>query len=62
VAHNETQQGSVVRFIEDNWGLGRIDGSTDRIAGSLEPMFDFHSHRLNQKLILDPVTGEPARS
>jgi phospholipase C len=62
VAHNQTEQGSIVEFIEDNWRLGRIPGSTDRIAGSLAPMFDFHGHKLNQKLILDPATGEPVRS
>jgi phospholipase C len=30
-----TDQSSILRFIEDNWGLGRIGrGSTDAIAGS----------------------------
>lgn len=54
-----TDQSSILRFIEDNWNLGRIGaGSSDAIAGSLNNMFDFddghaHSHRL----ILDPQTG-----
>jgi phospholipase C len=61
VDHHQTQQGSIVRFIEDNWRLGRIDGSTDKISGSLDAMFAFRGHRLNQKLILDPVSGQPVR-
>ena len=55
-----TDQSSVVRFIEDNWGLGRIGGgSADSAAGNLENAFDF-----NQKfghapaVILDDNTGE----
>lgn len=53
-----TDQSSILRFIEDNWDLGRIgNGSTDAIAGTLNNMFDFsdgpHAHRL----ILDPQTG-----
>ncbi len=59
VDHRQTQQGSVVRFIEDNWRLGRLDGSTDAISGSLDSMFDFHTRRPNGRLILDPVTGQP---
>jgi phospholipase C len=61
VDHHQTQQGSIVRFIEDNWRLGRIDGSTDKISGSLDAMFAFRGHRLNPKLILDPVSGQPVR-
>ncbi|SDT47516.1 phospholipase C [Microlunatus soli] len=57
VDHHQTQQGSIVRFVEDNWRLNRIPGSTDSIAGSLESMFDFRSHRPNKKLIIDPKTG-----
>jgi phospholipase C len=54
-----TDQSSILRFIEDNWDLGRIgNGSTDVIAGSLNNMFNFsdegpHAH----KVILDPQTG-----
>ena len=57
VDHHQTQQGSVVKFIEDNWNLHRIAGSTDSIAGSLESMFDFHGGHRNQKLILNPKSG-----
>ncbi|GAB3926771.1 phospholipase C [Microlunatus endophyticus] len=62
VAHNQTQQSSIVKFIEDNWGLGRIKGSTDSIAGSIDPLFDFSSHKLNAKLILNPTTGAKVSS
>ena len=59
VDHSLTDQSSILRFIEDNWNLGRIGGgSLDAIAGSLFNMFDF-SHGFADKLILDPSTGEP---
>jgi phospholipase C len=51
VDHTVTDQTSVLRFIEDNFGLGRLDaatgksvaqgGSFDQIAGSLDSLFDF---------------------
>jgi hypothetical protein len=42
VDHGVTDQ-AILRFIEDNWGLGRIGvGSFDAIAGSLLPLFDFN--------------------
>jgi phospholipase C len=51
VDHTVTDQSSILRFIEDNFGLGRIDaapgksvaqgGSFDQIAGSLDSLFDF---------------------
>jgi phospholipase C len=61
VDHGVTDQSSVLRFIEDNWQLGRIGNqSTDTIAGSLLPMFDFsHNNGNSKKLILDPTTGQP---
>ena len=45
VSHALTDQTSILRFIEDNWLDGeRISEiSFDRIAGSLEDMFDFAS-------------------
>jgi phospholipase C len=62
VAHNLTSQTSIIRFIEDNWGLSRISGSFDAITGSLNNMFDFDQHGdHNAKLILDPITGQPVR-
>jgi phospholipase C len=62
VDHSVTDQSSILRFIEDNWGLGRIgNGSFDAIAGSLENMFDFNRLR-DIRLCLDPITGEPKRT
>ena len=58
VAHNVTDQTSVLRFIEDNWSLGRLGGgSFDARAGSLLPLFDFGGRRA-PKLLLDPATGQ----
>jgi phospholipase C len=57
VAHNVTDQSSILRFIEDNWRLGRIgDSSFDVLAGSLRPMFQFNQPRDGQ-LVLDRNTG-----
>ncbi len=62
VDHGVTDQSSILRLIEDNWNLGRIgDNSTDAIAGSLLPMFDFSEGPRAPRLILDPATGNPAR-
>ncbi|ATY83772.1 phospholipase [Kyrpidia spormannii] len=63
VDHTLTDQSSILRFIEDNWKLGRIgDGSFDAVAGSLNGMFDFsHGPRVD-KLFLDPETGEPVQT
>ena len=53
-----TDQSSILRFIEDNWDLGRIGGgSTDVIAGTLNNMFDFSGSLKAGRLILDPATG-----
>jgi phospholipase C len=55
-----TDQSSILRFIEDNWDLGRIGGgSTDAIAGTLDNLFDFNRdhHDHARRLILDPATG-----
>jgi phospholipase C len=61
VDHTLTDQSSVLRFIEDNWGTGRIGGGAfDEIAGPLTNLFDFDHHELEERrLILDPGTGEP---
>jgi phospholipase C len=60
VDHSITDQSSILRFIEDNWNLGRIGNqSFDALAGSLNNMFDFsHDHGHAHKLFLDPSTGE----
>jgi phospholipase C len=73
VDHTVTDQTSILRFIEDNFGLGRIDqgvpksvaqgGSFDQIAGSLASMFDFEGNNSDHHqhvLILDPATGTQA--
>jgi phospholipase C len=61
VDHTLTDQSSVLRFIEDNWGTGRIGGgSSDELAGPLSNMFDFDNRAFGaRRLILDPGTGEP---
>jgi phospholipase C len=60
VDHTTTDQSSILRFIEDNWGLGRIgNGSYDQLAGPLAAMFAFDSHTHAGKLFLDEQTGEP---
>ena len=64
VDHTISDISSTLRFIEDNWGLGRIgDQSADAQAGSLVSMFDFSRSGDGQSdslLILDPSTGQPA--
>jgi phospholipase C len=55
-----TEQASVVKFIEDNWGLGRIGGgSADDRSGSILGMFDFTkpTPQNASPVILDPITG-----
>lgn len=60
VDHSVTDQSSILRFIEDNWNLGRIgDQSFDALAGSLNNMFHFTWGHSDYKFILDPTTGEP---
>jgi phospholipase C len=62
VDHRLVDQSSVLRFIEDNWKLGRIGGnSADAKAGGLLGFFDFSGPRA-PRLILDPGTGEVASS
>jgi phospholipase C len=57
VDHSVTEQTSVLKFIEDNWGLGRVgDASFDQRAGSLNGLFNFGNPKAG-KLILDPKTG-----
>lgn len=60
VDHVVTEQASILRFIEDNWGLGRLgEGSADADAGTLEGMFDFGRKQPLAPLLLDPATGLP---
>jgi phospholipase C len=59
VDHHFTEQASITKFIEENWGVGQIgDASFDARAGSLNPMFDFGRPRAGT-LVLDPKTGAP---
>jgi len=55
VDHTLTDQASVLRFVEDNWDLGRFGNqSADAIAGSLLNMFDFSgAHPRAPKLLLN---------
>jgi phospholipase C len=56
VDHRATDQSSILRFIEDNWDLGRIgNDSSDVKAGRLNGMFDFSGE--TSRLILDPASG-----
>lgn len=62
VDHTTTDLSSILKFIEDNWGTGRIGGgSFDAIAGTLNNMFDFtiNNGAPSRRLFLDPTTGEP---
>ncbi len=60
VINTLSDQSSVLRFVEDNWNLGRIgNGSFDTDSGSLNDMFDFSSGYYNAPLFLDPSSGEP---
>jgi phospholipase C len=62
VDHTLIDQSSVIRFVEDNWSLGRIgDGSFDELAGPITNLFDFAAPRA-KKVFLDRETGEPQQS
>jgi phospholipase C len=59
VDHHLVDQTSVLRFIEDNWGLPRLGhGSFDVEAGSLLCMFDFE-HPRDDVFMLNHLTGNP---
>ncbi|HEX4047792.1 MAG TPA: alkaline phosphatase family protein [Elusimicrobiota bacterium] len=63
VDHSLTDQTSILRFIEDNWRLGRIgDQSFDALAGPLGQFFDFAGDRRAPALLLDPATGARQRA
>jgi phospholipase C len=60
VDHSITDQSSILRFAEDNWGLGRIGNqSLDAKAGSVANLFDFSGRGDGRRVILDPSTGQP---
>ncbi|MGQ4511479.1 alkaline phosphatase family protein [Streptomyces sp. DW26H14] len=53
IDHTKTEQASITRFIEENWGTRDIgDHSFDRRAGSLANMFDFR-HPSNRQTLLN---------
>jgi phospholipase C len=60
VDHTITDQSSIIAFIEDNWGLGRIPNSMDSIAGPITNMLDF-TQKVNpghrHQLFLSPADG-----
>ena len=57
VDHTVTDQASILKFIEDNWNLGRIgDNSMDAVAGSLLGMFNFTGAGA-KAVYLDPTKG-----
>jgi phospholipase C len=63
VDHTLTDQTSILRFIEDNWKLGRIgDQSYDALAGPFSQFFDFERAAPAPPLRLDPDTGMPAKN
>ena len=60
VNHNLMDFSSIIKFVEDNWGLPRIPGSFDAIAGSMNSIFNFGKGQdRRSKLFLDPTTGQP---
>jgi phospholipase C len=60
VSHKLMDFSSIIKFVEDNWGLPRIPGSFDAIAGSMNSMFNFGQEQDGRsKLFLDPTTGRP---
>jgi phospholipase C len=65
VDHSVTGQASTLRFIEDNWSLGRLGNqSFDARDASLANLFDFDASdddRHTPRLIVDPQTGQEAR-
>ncbi len=59
VDHTLTDQSSILKFVEDNWRLPKIAGSSDAIAGTLNHLFDFGGHKgSNKALFLNPTTGQ----
>jgi phospholipase C len=64
VDHTLSDQSSILKFVEDNWGLPRISGSFDSLAGPLDGMFAFNTtgkdhNKHTNSLFLDPTTGQP---
>jgi phospholipase C len=63
VDHALTDQTSILRFVEENWRLGRIgDQSFDALSGSIRGMFDFARERPAPPLFVNAGTGLPKGS
>ncbi len=60
VDNTQTDQTSILKFIEDNWSLGRTGlNSMDNKAGSLTDMFEFTpGAKAAPKVFLNTVSGE----
>ncbi|HEY1974924.1 MAG TPA: alkaline phosphatase family protein [Candidatus Baltobacteraceae bacterium] len=41
ISHKQYEFGSIIRFVENNWKLGRLQLSTDKRAQSIGDLFDF---------------------
>jgi phospholipase C len=53
IDHTATEQASILKFVEDNWGTGRIgDSSFDARAGSLDGMFSFGNRKGHDRALL----------
>ena len=62
VDNTYTEQTSITKFIQDNWGLGRLGGNAfDDRAGELNNMFDFNGKKAD-KLFLNETDGTKAAS
>ena len=58
VDHQITDQTSILRFIEDNWNLGRLgDQSFDAKAGTILNMFNLSAGHYAEKLFLNSSNG-----
>ena len=58
IDHRVTDQSSIIRFIENNWGIPPIgNGSADAVAGTLNGFFDFDDGPRAGRLLLDQRSG-----
>ena len=63
VSHTVNDLTSIPRFIEDNWGLGRLGNqSFDALAGNILDLFDFKSAPRVKPVFLNSTSGEVAGS
>jgi phospholipase C len=63
VDHTRTDQTSILKFVEDNWGTGRIgDSSFDARAKPLTGMLDFRHGPNKKPVLLNPTSGAVTRN